>query len=217
MGIIRRISATLSSSVDRAVSRVENHDAIVEAALRETQQAAARARVRLARVRKDGASLKTRRSALAQAGERWTERAKTVAATDEAKALECLRRKRECEAQMRTVTEAITRHEELEAKVSEQVKTIEQRIGEVTQQRNLMRSRQSVSEALSAIHSVDGVSHGDIEETFDRWEAHLGETELRVGLIEGGDLLEKTFAAEEDDAELRAELHALMAGQEQRS
>lgn len=217
MGIIRRISATVSSTVDRAVSRVENHDAIVEAALRETQQAAARARVRLARVRKDGASLKTRHAALAEASGRWTARAKSVAATDEAKALECLRRKRECEAQMTAVAEALTRHEELEAEVSSQVKTIEQRIGEVTQQRNLMRSRQSVSEALRAIHSVDGVSQGDIEETFDRWEAHLGETELRVGLIEGGDLLEKTFAAEEDDAELRAELDALISGQEGKS
>lgn len=217
MGIIRRISATLSSSVDRAVSRVENHDAIVEAALRETQQAAARARVRLARVRKDGASLRTRQESLAEASVRWTERAKNVAATDEAKALECLRRKRECEAQITAVADALTRHEELEAKVSAQVKTIEKRIGEVTQQRNLMRSRQSVSEALRAIHNVDGVSHGDIEETFDRWEAHLGETELRVGLIEGGDVLETTFAAEEDDAALRAELDALVGGGEAQS
>ena len=62
MSLIRRISTSITSSVDRAVSRVENHDAIVNAALRDTQQAAARSRVRLERVRKDGRALKTRHS-----------------------------------------------------------------------------------------------------------------------------------------------------------
>ena len=54
MSLIRRISASITSSVDRAVSRVENHDAVINAALRDTQQAAARSRVRLERVRKEG-------------------------------------------------------------------------------------------------------------------------------------------------------------------
>ena len=40
MSLIRRISTSISSSVDRAVSKVENHDAIINAALRDTQQAA---------------------------------------------------------------------------------------------------------------------------------------------------------------------------------
>ena len=52
MSLIRRLSASITSSVDRAVSKVENHDAIINAALRDTQQAAARSRVRLERVRK---------------------------------------------------------------------------------------------------------------------------------------------------------------------
>ena len=52
MSLIRRISTSITSSVDRAVSKVENHDAIINAALRDTQQAAARSRVLLERVRK---------------------------------------------------------------------------------------------------------------------------------------------------------------------
>ena len=64
MSLIRRISTSITSSVDRAVSKVENHDAIINSALRDTQQAAARSRVRLERVRKDGHSLKTRHANL---------------------------------------------------------------------------------------------------------------------------------------------------------
>jgi phage shock protein A len=96
MSLIRRISTSFTSSVDRAVSKVENHDAIINSALRDTQQAAARSRVRLERVRKDGNSLKSRQEQLIVAVSRWTERAKSVAANDEAKALECLRRRKDC-------------------------------------------------------------------------------------------------------------------------
>ena len=87
MSLIRRISTSITSSVDRAVSKVENHDAIIDAALRDTQQAAARSRVRLERVRKDGRNLKSRHADLQLAVSRWTERAKSIAADDESKAL----------------------------------------------------------------------------------------------------------------------------------
>ena len=210
MSLIRRISATLTSSVDRAVSRVENHDAIVNAALRDTQQAAARSRVRLERVRKDGRALKTRHQSLRDAHSRWTERARTVAATDEAKALECLRRRKDCEAQIRNLEESIEKHEELESRIAEQVQKIEARISEVSHQRNMMRSRQSVAEAMRTIHNIEGVSYGEVEETFDRWEINLGETEILMGACSSVDRLDSEFQVEEDTEALRAELSLLL-------
>jgi len=215
MSLIRRISTSISSSVDRAVSKVENHDAIINAALRDTQQAAARSRVRLARVRKDGDSLKARHRDLKVAVTRWTERAKSVAASDESKALECLRRRKECEAQMHNLRDSIEKHDELEARIAEQVKKIEARIGEVAQQRNMMRSRQSVAEAMRTINNIEGVSYGEIEDTFDRWEINLGETEILMGAVTTSDPLDSAFLAEEDTAELRAELTELLKTDEE--
>ncbi|MDJ0940337.1 MAG: PspA/IM30 family protein [Woeseiaceae bacterium] len=210
MSLIQRISASITSSVDRAVSKVENHDAIVAAALRETQQAAARSRVRLERVRRDGASLKQRREDLELAITRWTERARVVAKNDEAKALECLRRRRECEKQLGSLRTSIEQHDELETRIAEQVKKIDARISEVTQQRNMMRSRQSVAEAMRAINNIEGSTYGDIEDTFDRWEINLGETEILLGASTPSDPLDTAFLAEEDRAELRAELAVLL-------
>ena len=117
MSLIRRISTSITSSVDRAVSKVENHDAIINAALRDTQQAAARSRVRLERVRKDGHSLKTRHANLQLAVARWTERAKSVAGDDETKALECLRRRKDCDMQIRHLEVSILKHDELETRI----------------------------------------------------------------------------------------------------
>ncbi|MDJ0917040.1 MAG: PspA/IM30 family protein [Woeseiaceae bacterium] len=210
MNLIQRISTSITSSVDRAVSKVENHDAIINAALRDTQQAAARARVRLERVRKDGHQLKTRYADLQQASVRWTDRARLVAADDEPKALECLRRRKECEKQLATLEESIEKHNELEERIAAQVKKIESRIVEVAQQRNMMRSRQSVAEAMRTINNIEGVSYGDVEDTFDRWEINLGETEILMNATSRVDPLESSFLAEEDTAQLRAELAELI-------
>ena len=210
MSLIRRISTSITSSVDRAVSKVENHDAIINSALRDTQQAAARSRVRLERVRKDGKALKTRRVDLKVSVSRWTERARSIAATNEPKALECLRRRKDCETQLQNLDESIEKHDELEARIVEQVKKIEARIGEVAQQRNMMRSRQSVAEAMRTINNIEGVSYGEIEDTFDRWEINLGETEILTGSMATTDPLDSAFLAEEDTTELRAELSELL-------
>jgi len=216
MSLIRRISTSITSSVDRAVSKVENHDAIINAALRDTQQAAARSRVRLERVRKDGRSLKTRHSSLQLAASRWTERARSLGTTDEEKALECLRRRKDCEVQMGNLRDSIESHDELEARIADQVKKIDARIGEVAQQRNMMRSRQSVAEAMRTINNIEGVSYGEIEDTFDRWEINLGETEILMGAATTADPLETAFLAEEDTAELRAELSVLLKTDEEK-
>jgi len=215
MSLIRRISTSITSSVDRAVSKVENHDAIINSALRDTQQAAARSRVRLERVRKDGQSLKTRQETLIVAVSRWGERAKSVAASDEAKALECLRRRKDCEAQLHSLRDSIEKHDELESRIADQVKKIESRIGEVAQQRNMMRSRQSVAEAMRTINNIEGVSYGEVEDTFDRWEINLGETEIMMGAATMTDPLDTAFLTEEDTAELRAELTDLLKSEEE--
>ncbi len=217
MSLIRRISTSITSSVDRAVSRVENHDAVINAALRDTQQAAARSRVRLERVRKDGHGLRTRKGNLEVAITRWTERAKTVATDNEAKALECLRRKKECEAQLRSLEISIEKHDELESRIVDQVKKTEARIGEVSQQRNMMRSRQSVADALRTINDIEGVSYGEIEDTFDRWEINLGEAEIQMGIGSTGDALENAFIAEEEQAELKVELDLLLRSEKENS
>jgi phage shock protein A len=90
------------------------------------------------------------------------------------------------------------------------VQTIEERIKEVTEQRNMMRSRQSVAEAMHAMNSVQGDSAIDIEDTFDRWEINLGETEILFGTTHTSDPLDTAFLQEEDKADLRAELEEML-------
>ena len=66
------------------------------------------------------------------------------------------------------------------------------------------------------IDNVEGVSYGEIDDTFDRWEINLGETEVLMGPAVK-DPLEAEFLQEEDDAALRAELAALRRANKQRA
>ena len=53
MHTIRLWTATLASRVDAMVSRIENHEALAESAIRDVRRAAGRASVQLRRMRRE--------------------------------------------------------------------------------------------------------------------------------------------------------------------
>ena len=211
MRLLHRISSTISAKVDQAITRVENHDAIIQAAIKRTQSNAATARVRMARVKKDGDALRNKRESLNQAVEDWTRRAREVAEDDKTTALECVRRLRLVKAQLAQVTQSLGQHSELEKQVERTLHDLHDRLAEMNQQRNMLRSRESVADALRVINELDGVGNHDIEDTFERWEVMITEVEFDGTLPAQVDDLEKRFIHEEDRAELEADLQLLLS------
>lgn len=214
MSLFKRLSATLFSRVDQAVSQIENHDAVIDASIRDARRAAARAKVRLARVHNDGERLHTKLNVLREAEMSWTQRARASADNDEDTALECLRRRRDCQRQATELESILERHAELERRLATEVGDLESRVSEISQQRNLMRTRQSAAEALQSINTIDSSSTIDIEDTFERWEIQITEAELATGQADPSDSLERRFLQAEDREALRAELRAITNEQE---
>ncbi len=210
MSIFSRLQATISASLDNAVSQVENHDAVVEAALKDARGAAARARVRLSRVQKEEVNMHAKLAELENMQRKWTDRAVRTANVDEAQALECVKRKNACEQQITQTKEAIARHKQLEMNVGSSVDRIEQRITELTQQRNLMRSRHSAADAMRVINKIEGDCAEGIDDTFERWEMLVAETEYMAGSAANVDTLNETFAMDEDAESLKADLQDLL-------
>src|SRR5688572_27160050 len=134
MNLFTRISATVTGTLDAAVSQVENHDAVVAVALKDTRAAVAKARVRLEQVRKDGHTMRTRLQELQRKQQLWTDRARSIAQQDEHKALECIARRNQCRDQLNQLTEALLRHDELEQKMAVNVDRMEQRMRELSHQ-----------------------------------------------------------------------------------
>jgi len=178
MSLLKRFVTTVHASVDRTVAQIENHDALVEAALKDSRRAVARARVRLARVEKDTDAEKTRLQDLDTEIRLWTDRAKMVADGDREKAIECLQRRKQRQATRDVVAESLVKQEALAKQIRGSVHDMEQRVHQLQQQRNQMRSRESAAEALRTVNRLDDHHGLNIDDTFERWEIAVSESEI---------------------------------------
>ena len=159
MGFFKRITATVAANVDSAVASMENHDAVVEASLNDMRRASAKAKARLLRVTNDGVRLRRKFADLQTAEARWVERAKQYANDDEAKALECLRRKKDCERHLSSCEETIQQHTELESRLKISIEKIDNRYQDLEQTRTMMRTRQSAADAYRTSELVGNSSN----------------------------------------------------------
>jgi phage shock protein A len=203
--------------VDRLVGQMENHDAVIEAAIKEQRQAVAKAKVRLERLRREGDRLRSELAASRRETEKWTERARDSAQEkDEETALECLRRRRASQKRTVEVAEAVQRHESAEEKLGRDVGTAEKRLRDLDEQRHLMRTRQSAAEALRATGDMAPASPIDVSAAFERWSESVAEAELTSDTAEETDPLARRFEEQEERDDLKAELKALVDEKESR-
>ncbi len=209
MSLINRIYATMTARVDRVVGEMENHDAIIEAAIRDNQRALARAKVRLNRLQADGGRLKQRLEHVRTAEGQWSSRAQDNAENDEQIALQCLKKRREWRQQVSTLEKALIEHENAENRLCRDMSSVEERLRDINQQRNLMRTRESTAEAMRTFNAIKGYCGVNIDDTFEKWETKVLEAELVSGDLQTTDDLEERFIEEEEMAELRLELNAL--------
>lgn len=208
MKVFSRITATVMGNVDELVNKVENHDAVVEAGIKEIRKTAASARVRLARVQKDGKRLHQQKTELKAAEREWLSRAKQVGEQDETRALECLRRRQHCLEKITGLDRTLEEHRVLEEKLSVNVGKIDRRLEEMSLQRNQMKSRQSVADATRVMQSVNAT--GNLDDTFDRWDSIITESELCAGDLDTESSVDQ-FATEFDDQEQADKLQAELA------
>ena len=210
MKLYEHLRTTVTASVDNAVSQIENHDAVIAAALEDTLAAATKARSRLTRVHKDGDALKHKLTLLQQSAEQWQQRARSVAKKDEQKALQCLQRRNTRLQEAQQASTALIRHSELETSAASRVDRIEQQLEALTQQRRLM-SQHSAAEAQRIIDTISGqsASTASLDDSFDRWETRITELECSTGRTPAVDTLEAEFVTIENEAQLKSELDAL--------
>lgn len=212
MNLLTRLSATITSKVDDAVAHIENHDAVVAVALKDTQAAVAKAKVRLSQLRRESDKLSERFQHCQQQSDIWQERAKQVAHEDEAKALECIARHNRYREQAKQTQTLLLRNEQVEAQIGENIRVMEAKLQTISQQQQSMRSRQSAADAMRVLQSISQESPDNLDATFDRWEMQITQTEYASGdTLHIKDNFEDAFVKDEERADLQAELHALLA------
>lgn len=207
-----RYRISLSSRVERVLDQVENHEAVVNAAVKEAREHAARARVKLNRVRRDGEALRERAARLTADAEQWQQRALLCAEKDRERARECLRRRSAAQAEHDRLQREATAHERLEKQLTSDLQRVEERVRELQRRRHTMAAREQRAEAAALTTEGEIGLLDDIEDVFERWEGKLAETEIRADLDH--DDFEDAFAHAENNAALDAELDELIASQQ---
>jgi len=214
MKTLRRLTTTIVSSFDWMISQVENHDALVDAAIREVQQAGARATVQLKKVRQDGLNMRKRLQDLREAQELWSSRALQTAGVDEKRAIECLRRKKRTELEIASLEEEERQHAKIEKQLGIDLRLVEEKLETLKSQRNLLRTRQSRAEALRAAQGQDSSLIGEIDGILERWESKVGEYEAMTERSrDREDDFTHEFVTAEEESALKEELARLIGAQ----
>ncbi len=211
MSILKRLSATVVSSIDRVVGEIENNDAVIQASLIELRRKIAAARVRLAHVQRQQDRLVSQIQKRREDEQRWGERAVETAKTDESRALACMQRRQQCRIQAERLAEGLQQYQLTAEKLARGVQEGEERLAEMGQKHTLMRARQSTAEALYAASLAGDESLHQLEDSFDRWEIRILQEEMAVDSDEQSTPLDSEFSNSENEQVLRDELAALIA------
>lgn len=209
MSILKRLSVTLFSRLDSAVSDIENHDAIIEAAIEEQTKKIANAKIQLLQLNRRKASVVQQLNDANGEQANWQKRALKEAKIDEAKALECIRRRKLAEQQIEKLQKNETEYRKAAEKLSNDIRSSEQELEEVKQKRQLLKARQSSAQVRSDFTPGTGSSLKQVEKAFDRWESRLSETPLELDDALLVDEFEKAYQKEETEHALKQELELL--------
>ena len=99
-------------------------------------------------------------------------------------------------------------HERSHKELSEGIAVLNTRLSELTERKNLMRTRQSRAEAAHGMVTASGPI-GDLEDVFERWESRVGEIEIASECEQPFDSFEAEFQTVEEDAALLVELEEI--------
>lgn len=214
MNTFRRLSTSVRASFGFLVDQIENHEALVNAAIKEIQEASARARVQFQRVKADGEVIRRKLSELHEAEQKWNERAIKVKDTDEQKAIECVRSLQKTKKQISTLEEQERVHKRLEVQLADDIRHIDEKLANLKRKRNSLATRQSRSEALGTLNQIDSNSLTEIDEILERWEIKVVGSEIGLqNSLSNEDALEEEFRKEEDEKEIKQYLKDLSASQ----
>lgn len=206
MNRVKRWTMTVTSWVDGVLAQVENHEANVDAAVVRVRRSIARARVQLRRVERDHATLEEALATEERAATAWRRRAMTNG--DEEAALECLRRMKIAERRTAELRHRTAEHGRTRKELQEGIGQLNDRLRELVERRNTMRTRQSRAEAMHGMTMATSPI-GDLEELFERWETRVEELEIAGDVTDHVDTFEAEFESAEQMEALREELREM--------
>jgi hypothetical protein len=176
---VQRIGRHVGARLDGMIRKVENHEALVESAVREVERA-----LELAQHDHERASQATKRLRAELVEEQsaslnWRERA--VRESVEARGVECLRRSKRAEATARDLSARLAECEAVETRLASHAALIRRKLAEYYAHMELLAARQAEGESVGCPSAPR--ADAELSQLLERWEAHLRETESVSGRL----------------------------------
>ena len=213
---IGRIVASISASYDQFITKMENHEAVADGVIGDIQEAAAHVRSEKGLVEQRRRRLQEERKKLEKEVVSWRRRAKACVEEDEGRALSCLKQAKLIERRLETLYSQEADIQQLEAKLVDYLRDVEEKLHELQARKVTLASRQARSQVVSGVDNKCG-KFGS-EAVFDRWEKEIVCSEYMhlPAMSDYSDsdydnTLAREFEAEEEQAALRDELSLLRA------
>ncbi len=211
MNSLTKISLTLKAQFSDFVRKIENHEAIAEAVLKEFRANIHNAKFRLRLLERSIETAELRAKGLSADIARWRDRAVQLDGKDEARALECVRRMKSTENEKKNLETQLSEMKATQLQVSRDVQHIEGQYQALKLKHQTLMSRQSSAEAIRGLReSATSLDIGN-PEVFESWEASITRKEIEGEICAGinGDSLETELRKEEENEELKAILAEL--------
>lgn len=211
MNLLKRIAVTVHSGIERSVSSMENHQALVDAALKESRDVLVSAKVRLSKLETDIENQQNRITELAKEIELWGDRAAACAVAERERALSCLRRKKSREQDLEMAKAQLAKQKIFSQRAHKSINETANRVNVLHHQRNQMRSRQTIAEAGKKVATLDDRFFHGVDVVLENWEIKVSQTEAwcEDQCFAGSDELEESFLLSEEREALEHELDQL--------
>ncbi len=211
MNLFKKIHIQIRSGIEELLNSVENHEAVTEAAIREYQEYYAKARVKLDRIKAREVGLREKAEKARKDEGLWKGRATSIAGQDRTKALACMKRAKDAEAQAQILETDLENMRQTVSEVEQTVDAMRCRIEEIKRKRDQLSVRDYRTRTLSAASS-SGREDPELGAIFERWEERILTREVISEREQtSGDNLARELDQKENEAALEAELDALIA------
>lgn len=212
MKLFKKLAVNINSRMDAVAERFENREALSSAYIREYERIVAKAKVRLAQVDNEVARLENHSGELGEKIQLWTDRARRIHGSDEAKALECVARLTKCRQSREQVQKNLEEAGNLRNKMARDVDHILKKLEAHKRRHQNLTGRQVCAEAVHAMQYAETGLETDIGDLFTRWETDVVASELHAQLpASSDDPLEHEFDTTEQEQALRMALEEIIA------
>lgn len=210
MNNLKRIFISIKSQIDHVADEFENHEALAGVAIEDLQEIASKTRLHLHRVSKMSEQYQQQLIEQQEQARLWSERAIKSKEKDEQKALQCVKRLRQVQQQIKSLEQQCQESTAQEEKIRADIELIQDQLQSLKNKKEILAARQNRTSIQDSLVNNHNGSLQEVQNVFQRWEGSVVSSEFSTPEQNiDVDNFAKPFEQEEDELTLKMMLDEL--------